>query len=50
MTTKERAMSHIALIASNKGHLIAYRDLEAMYAAVVYHRRWWRRLFVALKS
>ena len=43
---KEKAMADIIIIASqdDKNTLLPYTHAEAMYNAVVYHRRWWRRL------
>lgn len=46
-STKEQAMADIGLIAATRctSNLIGWQELEAMYEAVVYRRRWYRRLW-----
>lgn len=42
-SVKEEAMADMALIASLRGHLIGYAELEEMHDCVVSHHSIWRR-------
>ncbi|MEO6381998.1 MAG: hypothetical protein ABIO35_08370 [Nitrobacter sp.] len=45
-TAKSRSMADMIIIASgdSRNTLLGYKEADAMYEAVVYHRRWWRRV------
>ncbi len=45
--TKKRAMSALIVLASvnEKGFLLRQTTADAMYEAVVYQRRWYRRFW-----
>ena len=45
--TKKRSMAALIVLASinEKGFLLKQTTADAMYEAVVYHRRWYRRFW-----